>query len=96
MWLQRCLVQQMTQPHLSLEQQFSLRTFETQVQQMNREQAQALLVNLYKQMIERENMYKHFLAHQWGLDVVPAAAVNPPSEAPPGSVQALDDKCEGR
>lgn len=53
---------------LSLEQQFNLRSFETQVQKMSREQAQDFLVKLYEQMMMRETMYKHFLRHEWGLD----------------------------
>lgn len=56
---------------LSLEQQFSLRSFETQVQRMSREQAQEFLVKLYEQMIVRENMYKSFVKHQWGLEPSP-------------------------
>lgn len=53
---------------LSIEQQFSIRSFETQVHKMSREQAQEFLVKLYEQMIMRENMYKEFLKHEWGLD----------------------------
>lgn len=53
---------------LTLEQQFSLRSFETQVQQMSREQAQDFLVKLYEQMMIRETMYRHFLKHKWGID----------------------------
>ena len=52
---------------LSLEQKFSLRSFETQVQQMNREQAQEYLVKLYEQMLSRENQYKQVIKHQCGL-----------------------------
>lgn len=52
---------------LSLEQQFNIRSFETQVEKMSREQAQEFLVQLYQQMIMRENMYKEFLKHEWGL-----------------------------
>lgn len=52
---------------LSLEQQFNIRSFETQVRQMSREQAQEFLLKMYEQMIVRENMYKHFLKHQWGI-----------------------------
>ncbi|MEN9215599.1 MAG: NblA/ycf18 family protein [Gloeomargarita sp. DG02_4_bins_56] len=59
----------MDQPiELSLEQQFSLRSFETQVQQMSREQAQEFLVKLYHQMLLKEKMYQHFLKFQWGLE----------------------------
>lgn len=58
----------MSQPiELSLEQQFSIRSFQTQVEQMSREQAQDFLIKLYEQMIVRESMYKAFLKHQWGL-----------------------------
>jgi hypothetical protein len=53
---------------LSLEQKFSLRSFETQVKQMSREQAQDFLMQLYEQMLLKENMYKDFLKHEWGLD----------------------------
>lgn len=59
----------MSQPvELSLEQQFSIRSFETQVQQMSHEQAKEFLVQLYEQMLMRETMYRHFLKHQWGLE----------------------------
>ncbi len=54
--------------NLTLEQQFNLRSFETQVARMSREQAQDFLVKLYEQMIVRENMYKDFIKHQWGLE----------------------------
>ena len=53
---------------LSLEQQFNIRSFQTQVQHMSHEQAQEFLVKLYEQMIVRENMYKEFIKHQWGLE----------------------------
>ena len=52
---------------LTLEQQFNLRSFESQVNQMSLEQAQAFLVKLYEQMIMRETMYKQFLKHEWGI-----------------------------
>lgn len=52
---------------LSMEQQFSLRSFETQVARMNQEQAQEFLVKLYEQMMMRETMYKRFLKHEWGI-----------------------------
>jgi hypothetical protein len=56
---------------LSLEQQFSLRSFQDQVSNMSREQAQQFLVKLYEQMMLRETMYKHFLKHQWGIESGP-------------------------
>ncbi len=57
-----------TPMELSLEQRFSVRSFQTQVQNMSQEQAQDFLVQLYEQMMMRENMYKHFLRHEWGLE----------------------------
>jgi hypothetical protein len=53
---------------LSLEQQFNIRSFEHQVKDMSREQAQEFLVNLYRQMVLQENSYKNLLKHQWGID----------------------------
>lgn len=53
---------------LSLEQEFNLRSFADQVQHMSREQAQDFLVNLYRQMIVKETMYKQFIKHEWGID----------------------------
>jgi Phycobilisome degradation protein nblA len=53
---------------LSLEQQFSIRSFADQVQHMSREQAQEFLLMLYQQMMIKETMYQHFLKHEWKLD----------------------------
>mgnify|MGYP002760797067 CR=1 FL=1 len=59
----------MNQPiELSLEQQFHLWSFKTQVDKMSREQAQEFLVNLYEQMLVREATYKELLKHQWGIE----------------------------
>lgn len=52
---------------LTLEQQFNIRSFESQVAHMSLEQAQQFLVELYRQMIVKETMYKEFLKHEWGL-----------------------------
>lgn len=55
----------MNQPiELSFEQQFSIRSFETQVEKMSHKQAQYFLVKLYKQMVMRQAMYKHLLKQQ--------------------------------
>ncbi|GAB4185297.1 MAG: hypothetical protein Fur006_23570 [Coleofasciculaceae cyanobacterium] len=64
----------MNQPiELSLEQQFSIRSFADQVQHMSREQAQEFLLMLYQQMMIKETMYQHFLKHEWKLDSVAIA-----------------------
>jgi hypothetical protein len=63
----------MNQPvELSLEQKFSLRAFESQVEKMSQEQAQHFLKELYKQMMLRETMYQQFLKHKWGLEQGPS------------------------
>ncbi|MGB6296233.1 MAG: NblA/ycf18 family protein [Rivularia sp. (in: cyanobacteria)] len=59
----------MNQPiELSLEQQFSIRSFASQVKGMSHEQAQDFLVKLYEQMVVKEATYQELLKHQWGLD----------------------------
>ena len=58
---------------LSLEQKFNIRSFETQVKSMSREQAQEFLIKLYEQMILKDNMYQGFIRHQWGIDSSPQA-----------------------
>ncbi|MBD2627113.1 NblA/ycf18 family protein [Trichormus variabilis] len=59
----------MNQPlKLSLEQEFSLRIFADQVQQMSREQAVEFLLNLYEQMMIQETTYLELLKHEWKLD----------------------------
>ena len=52
---------------LTLEQQFALRSFKSQVAQMSREQAQELLLKLHEQMLVQETVYKGLLAHDWGI-----------------------------
>jgi len=65
---------------LSLEQQFSIRSFADQVQHMSREQAQEFLLMLYQQMMIKDAMYQHFLKHEWKLDS--GAIAHPSQDAP--------------
>ena len=59
----------MNQPNqLSLEQEFSIRAFADQVEQMSREQSQEFLLMLYKQMLVKETIYKELLKSQWELN----------------------------
>ena len=53
---------------LTLEQEFSIRCFTDQVQQMSREQAQEFLILQHKHMMIREKMYQEILKHEWKLD----------------------------
>ena len=61
-------IKNMSDLKLSLEQQFNLRSFATEVEKMNREQAQDFLVRLYEEMLVRENLYKDTLKYQWQLE----------------------------
>jgi hypothetical protein len=59
----------MDQPtQLSLESQFAIRSFETQVNQMSSDQAKEFLVKLYEQMLVQETLYKQFIKQQWGFE----------------------------
>jgi len=53
---------------LTLEQEFSLRSFEDQVKQMSQEQAQEFLVSQQRLMMLRDTMFQSLLKHEWKLD----------------------------
>jgi predicted HD phosphohydrolase len=61
----------MKEIELSLEQQFNVRSFETQVEMMSLEQAQMFLKDLYRQMIVKEKMYQELLKKEWNLESNP-------------------------
>lgn len=52
---------------LSLEQQFELRRFSDQVQQLSQAQAQVFLVDLYKHMLLKEATYNQLLQKEWEI-----------------------------
>jgi hypothetical protein len=49
---------------LSLEQEFSLKTYEQQVKGLNEEQAQGLLLQVLRQLMIKENVIKHLIAQK--------------------------------
>jgi hypothetical protein len=53
---------------LTLEQQFSVRSFADTVRGLDREQAIDSLVQLYAQMIRQESTYKNLLRQHWGIE----------------------------
>jgi predicted HD phosphohydrolase len=61
----------MPKVELSLEQQFNVRSFETQVDKMSLEQAQGFLKDLYRQTIVRDKLYQELLKEKWNLDSSP-------------------------
>lgn len=56
---------------LSIDQQFQIAAFEQQVKQMSREQAQEVLINLFKQYQAQKATYLDLLGHQWGISYIP-------------------------
>lgn len=56
---------------LSLEQEFSLRRFVDQVQTLSQEQAQDLSIELYRQMMLKDNLYEELLQDYWGNSSIP-------------------------
>lgn len=52
---------------LTLEQEFEIRSFAEQAKFLSLEEARELMVDLYRQMLMREALYKHFLAQDWGF-----------------------------
>ena len=68
---------------LSLEQQFDVRSFNQQVQGLSREQAIALLNDLYVQMKHKDAYYQSLLKHSWGI-------------GEPPQLPKIDGDCNGR
>ncbi|MEO0970976.1 MAG: NblA/ycf18 family protein [Cyanobacteria bacterium J06639_18] len=56
---------------LSLEQEFHLRMFADQVRTLSPEQMQDLSIELYRQMIHKDNLYRELLKDYWGVDSNP-------------------------
>jgi hypothetical protein len=46
---------------LSLEQQFKLKVFQEQIQALTKEQAQDYLLEMFRQMMVKDNLMKHLL-----------------------------------
>ncbi len=53
---------------LSLEQEFTLRTFVDQVRTLSPEQARDLSVELYRQMMLKDNLYQELLQDYWEIN----------------------------
>ena len=58
---------------LSVEQEFTLRRFSDQVKNLSLEQAQDLLIELSKQMMIKDNVYKQLLQPYMGIDLTPTS-----------------------
>lgn len=56
---------------LSLEQEFNLRIFADQVLTLSLEQAQDLSIELYRQMMLKDNMYEDLLKDYGNMSEIP-------------------------
>ncbi|NEO51609.1 MAG: phycobilisome degradation protein nblA [Moorea sp. SIO4A3] len=56
---------------LSLEQEFNLRIFADQVLTLSLEQAQDLSIELYRQMMLKDNMYEELLKDYCNMSEIP-------------------------
>lgn len=54
---------------LTLEQEFSLRSFADLVEKMSREQAQALLIEQHQLMMVQETLYRDLLKQEWKMEL---------------------------
>lgn len=62
----------MNQPtNLSLEQEFNLKVFAEQVQKLTPEQAKEFLVELNRQMMIKDNLYRDLLRQYMGIAPAP-------------------------
>ncbi|MEO1340715.1 MAG: NblA/ycf18 family protein [Cyanobacteria bacterium J06635_13] len=52
---------------LSLEQEFNLKKVATQVQALSHQQAQELLVELQRQIMIKDNLYKKIIKQEWNI-----------------------------
>ena len=58
----------MSQPtQLTIEQQFHLRKLADQTKALSQQQAQELIVELQRQMMVKDNLYKQMIKHEWGI-----------------------------
>jgi hypothetical protein len=55
------------QNRLSLEQEFSLKMVASQVQALTHQEAQELIVELQRQLMVKDNLYKQLIKQDWGI-----------------------------
>ena len=55
------------QTQLTIEQKFHLRRLADQTKALSQEQAQELIVELQRQMMVKDNLYKQMIKHEWGI-----------------------------
>ncbi len=59
---------------LSLEQEFNLRLFADQVQNLSADEAKTFLIEFNRAMMIRENLYRDLFKHYLGIDSISMSA----------------------
>jgi DNA polymerase III delta subunit len=57
----------MSQP-LTIEQEFTLKTFENQIEKASPEQLKDMLKTLYRMHFQMQNNYKEIIKNSWGIE----------------------------
>lgn len=52
---------------LTLEQQFNLRKVADRTKSLSQQQAQELIIELVRQLMVKDNLYKQIIKHEWGI-----------------------------
>ena len=55
------------QANLTIEQKFHLRQFSDRTKALSHEQAQELIVELQRQMMVKDNLFKQMIKQEWGI-----------------------------
>ena len=55
------------QNQLSLEQEFTLKRIAHQTKALSQQQASELIVELQRQMMIKDNLYKKLIKHEWNI-----------------------------
>lgn len=56
-----------SQNHLTLEQEFNLKKISNQAKALSHEEAQELIIELQRQIMIKDNLYKKIIEHEWGI-----------------------------
>lgn len=53
--------------NLTLEQEFSLKKIAAQTKNLSQQEARDLIVELQRQMMVKDNLYKQIIKQEWGI-----------------------------
>lgn len=55
------------QTNLTIEQKFHLRKIADRTKSLSPQQAQELIIELQRQMMIKDNLFKQIIKHEWGI-----------------------------